>query len=83
MREHGNPRPVSPARGAATPQVPSHASREAIDADPFIPERGRFTPSVLAHERYHAVQRRHRELVVAQDVVIRMLRPHADARREI
>ena len=42
-----------------------------------------ITPSVLARERYHAVQRRHRELVVRQNVVIRMLRPHADARREI
>ena len=40
-------------------------------------------PSVLAHERYHAVQRRDRELVVSQNVVAAVLRPHADARREI
>ena len=49
----------------------------------FNTQTRELTPSILAHERHDAVQRRHRELLVAQDVVIRMLRPHADARREI
>ena len=70
-------------RDSGAPPATSHASRHAIAATNQAVQRREITPSVLAHERYHAVQRRDRELVVAQDVVVRMLRPHADARREV
>ena len=74
----------STARGGRRGTQAIYSSAHAIDAGTIHNTRTRETyASVLPRERYHAVQRRDRELVVAQDVVIRMLRPHADARREI
>ena len=68
---------------AALQRSTQGSSAHAIAAANYAVQRREITPSVLPRERYHAVQRRDRELVVSQNVVIRMLRPHADARREI
>ena len=79
------PRTVSrrAAAAAALQRSTQGSSAHAIAAANQAIQIREITPSVLARESYHAVQRRDRELVVAQDVIIRMLRPHADARREI
>ena len=77
------PRTASTARGGRRGTPANYSSAHAIAAANYAVHRREITPSVLPRERYHAVQRRDRELVVSQNVVIRMLRPHADARREI
>ena len=80
---YSNPaaRPELAVREAPAPPATSRRHRPP----PTSPDKNYAPPSrPRARERYHAVQRRHRELVVAQRrVVIRMLRPHADARREV
>ena len=80
----------SKSQTAGVPDLPRAGRRRgaqkcphAIAAANEAVQIRKITPSVLAHERDDAVQRRDRELLVAQDVVVRMLRPHADARREI
>ena len=77
------PRTASTARGGRRGTPAIYSSAHAIAPANEAVQRREITPSVLPRERYHAVQRRDRELVVSQNVVIRMLRPHADARREI
>ena len=82
-REAGISRTASTARGGRRGTPAIYSSAHAIAAANQAIQIREITPSVLARERYHAVQRRDRELVVAQDVIIRMLRPHADARRQV
>ena len=83
-RDRRNPRAVKVRRAAAAAALQRSTQAPTPSTQTRFNTRTReLTPSVLPRERYHAVQRRDRELVVAQDVVIRMLRPHADARREI
>ena len=76
-------RTASTARGGRRGTQAIYSSAHAIAAANQAVQIREITPSILADERYHAVQRCDRELLVAQDVVIRMLRPHADARREV
>ena len=76
------PRTVRTARGRGGTQA-IYSSAHAIAAANQAVQIRELTPSVLPRERYHAVQRRDRELVVSQNVVAAVLRPHADARREI
>ena len=70
-------------RGAQAIYSSATLERHAIAAANQAIQIREITPSILADERHDAVQRRDRELVVTQNVVIRMLRPHADARREV